>query len=479
MTITAQDIAAAADEQRREAARTDLNLFAQYVDPAASKWYRAEHLRRISEEFMRVVRGEEKRLIINVQFRHWKSSMLSERGSAYWLGKRNKDAIIVGSYAVDLPLKFSKNIRDLITHSERYRALFPDTRIARGSEAMNDWKLETGFRSSFRAVGTGGGVSGYGAHLFLMDDVSDPNKAHSSTEYNNDWIWFKGVASTRLEPDGAIVVIGQRTAVDDLTGRLTNPELNDSAFPPHTWRHVVIPSENPDGTYIWEARFGRKYYESLKQDVTLWRVQCMQQPTVAEGAEIKRDWFEYVTQLPDKVTEQVRVIDTAWTDKTTADYFASIGAALHGGWLYLIEPYKLRMEMPDAVTWIENEKKLKPRVRFGMAKAAGEGIAKQFLTRLGIPYEDLAAERVKLRERLVPFVSFASRGLVKLVGDKAKWEAFMQEATAFPHNESTHDDLLACCAGITQMVGLSTQATSAKQAPLVELGVSRFRKPYG
>jgi hypothetical protein len=64
----------------------------------------------------------------------------------------------------------------------------------------------------------------------------------------------------------------------------------------------------------------------------------------------------------------------------------------------------------------------------------------------------LAAETVDIRVRLVAFISFASRGLVKLVGDAAKWQQFLDEATAFPSGR--HDDLLACCAGLTQMHGL-------------------------
>jgi phage terminase large subunit-like protein len=174
-----------------------------------------------------------------------------------------------------------------------------------------------------------------------------------------------------------------------------------------------------------------------------------------QGTEIRREWFEHVAQLPESTQEQCRAVDTAWTKKKQGndpDYFASIGGAMANGWLYLLEPHRARMEMPDAVDWIKNEKKLKPRVRFGMAQAAGEKIAKQFLERLGIPIEDLAAETTDLRSRLVPFVSFASRGLVKLVGSKEMWSQFLEEATAFPNGK--HDDLLAACAGLTQMHGL-------------------------
>ena len=84
-----------------------------------------------------------------------------------------------------------------------------------------------------------------------------------------------------------------------------------------------------------------------------------------------------------------------------------------------------------------------------VAKAAGEKIATQFLTLSGIPIEPLEAESVDLRLRLSVFIYWAKQGRVKLVGDKKKWERFMGQVTSFP--DGKHDDLLAVCAGLTQM----------------------------
>ena len=129
------------------------------------------------------------------------------------------------------------------------------------------------------------------------------------------------------------------------------------------------------------------------------------------------------------------------------------------------------------VNWIENEKRLKPRVRFGMAKGAGETISKQFLGRMAVPIEDLAAENVDIRVRLVAFISFASRGLVKLVGDRERWEQFMAEATAFPNGK--HDDLLACCAGLTQMHGLKVSEPPRTQSDDYNRGMVDMLERWG
>jgi phage terminase large subunit-like protein len=171
------------------------------------------------------------------------------------------------------------------------------------------------------------------------------------------------------------------------------------------------------------------------------------------GTTILRQWFEFVPNLPEGVREQCRTIDTAWTAKKSGDFTASIGSAMANGWMYLTEPIVLRKELPDVVNWIVDQKKLKPYVRLGMAKAAGEAIAKQFLQKQGVPFEDLEAESRDLTTRLIPFISFASRGLVKLVGTEEQWAEFMDEATRFPDKDA-HDDLLACCANLTQMHSL-------------------------
>ena len=244
--------------------------------------------------------------------------------------------------------------------------------------------------------------------------------------------------------------------VNDLVGYLLDPERNDSADPPEDWHVVEIPAMNEKGDYLWEDRFSHVFYEKLQNDPVLWRIQYQQKPTLAEGDKIQRGWFEFVAQLPEGQREQKRVIDTAWTIKKTEkqdpDYTASIGSCKHEGWLYLMDPYEFRKEMPQTVEWIKAKKKETPWVQFGMAKAAGEKIATQFLTMLGVPIKELAGESVDIQLRLGVFIYWARMGRVKLVGSVEKWERFLTQAAAFPNGK--HDDLLAVCAGLTEMHNL-------------------------
>lgn len=454
------------EQEAQDLARRDLIEFACYIDPQQAQWYRANHLRKLGDALERVLAGELNRLIITLPPRHWKSSISSVKLPLRWLGEKNKDSIIIASYALSLAEKYSKSIREAIQFNPYYKALYPDVRIRRDSNNATDWLLETGYQSSVRAVGTGGGIAGYGFKLALLDDVSDPNKQQSETETANDWHWYKNTIRTRAEPDSAIVIVNNRVGPNDLVGYLLDPERNDSADPPEDWTVINIPAYDEEtDTYLWEERFGRTYYQKLQNDPHLWNIQYQQKVHEDEGKEIQWGWFELVEQLPEGAREQCRVVDTAWTLKKTEkqdpDYTASIGSCKHDGWLYLIDPFEKRQTMPDTVEWIRAKKKAKPWVRFGMAKAAGEKIATQFLTLLGIPTEELTAESADLRVRLSVFIYWARNGRIKLVGDEKKWERFKQQVTSFPN--SKHDDLLAVCAGLTEMHGLKIDPPPSKK----------------
>jgi len=443
----------------RRRARQHLIDFACYVDPAAKQWYSADHLRAIAEALERVEHGDLRRLVVSVPPRHWKSSLASEKFPAWWLGKNPNGAVIVVSYALSLAEKFSKTVRSTLD-LPAYRAIFPNVRIKRDSNRADDWLLETGIRSSFRAVGVGGGVTGHGAGLIVLDDVIDPAEARSETMRESVWTWYRQVLRTRLEPGGSIVIVNTRAHAADLIGKLLDSEKDAGG---EHWEYINISAARPGGAYLWTDRFPASEYEALQQDPYTWRTQYLGETSTAEGSEIKREWFELLPALPEGATEQCRAWDLALTLKSTQksdpDYTASVGSAMHGGWLYLISPTRTRAELPTILSMIENHKKSNPHVREGMARDLAAKAAQQMLLKSGVYIEEYE-EAMDLRARLAPFIHWCARRLVKLVGTKEEWEQFLDEATAFPLGK--HDDLLAVCAGLTQMHGLAIRMPKPK-----------------
>lgn len=476
-------IIAEAIRGKTEAARAGLIDFACYIDPQAARWYRAAHLRRIAGLLERVERGEISRLIISVPPRHWKSS-LSAKFMAWYLGRHPERAIIAASYALSLSEKFSAEVRDTIANNVRYKRLF-DAQIAKGSNRIDDWRLRTGVRSSFRAVGVGGGITGHGGHLVIIDDpIADAQEAQSEAQREKLWDWYRQVLRTRLEPGGAIVLIQTRWHEDDLAGRLIKAEREEGG---ESWVVVNIPAWGDGGRlkvgsnsvsesqtlpehaaesalrvehegWLWLDRFSAQEYEGIRASVGdyAWRALYQGRPSQVEGNLIKRDWFEFVDRLPEGVKEEARYYDLAITEKATnksdPDYTAEVGGARANDWLYLVRPRLYRAEVPTIIQNMMVYKVEHPYVRMGTSKTLHEIAVGQMLGVAGFPIESYK-ERGKLPERLSGFINLAGTGRVKLVGKPSEWESFLGQLCAIP--SGAHDDAGAVCAGLTMMFGMN------------------------
>lgn len=173
------------------------------------------HLRVIGDAVAGVLRGDYDRLIVLCPPQVGKSTLAGEWAPFWWLAHRPDDDIIVASYAADLAETRSQAIRNLVTrHGGEY-----DLRLRRGSAAVRDWRLESG--GHLRAVGVGGGLSGYPGNLILVDDPhAGRAEAESPRIRNGVHEWWSSTASTRLQPDmGAVILIQTRWHEDDMAGR--------------------------------------------------------------------------------------------------------------------------------------------------------------------------------------------------------------------------------------------------------------------
>ena len=82
-----------------------------------------------------------------------------------------------------------------------------------------EWETSKG--GGLRAVGVGAGVTGFGADLIIIDDpVKSRAEAESRANREAVWDWFNDDLYTRLEPNGAVILIQTRWHEDDLAGRL-------------------------------------------------------------------------------------------------------------------------------------------------------------------------------------------------------------------------------------------------------------------
>ena len=147
------------------------------------------------------------------------SELASISGPGWALGHWPQWKFVLASYSDNLPMDFSRNIRDQL-QSPDFKALFPSGgRLSPTDASAQAWSTVQG--GALRAIGVGGGLLGFGADCLTIDDpVKSTEEAHSPQALDKLWQWFTSVAYSRLMPGGGILVIQQRMAVDDLVGRL-------------------------------------------------------------------------------------------------------------------------------------------------------------------------------------------------------------------------------------------------------------------
>lgn len=191
--------------QRELAARDLLHYIERSMPHYKAGWVHEDICRRL-EKFVRDVENQlSPRLMLWMPPRHGKSEIASVRFPEWVLGRHPEWEFIATSYALDLPLGFSRRIRSRIPEAD-YKAIFPRTALSKDATSAESWRTTAG--GGYRAAGVGGGITGMGAHILLIDDpVKDQEEADSETIRQKVWDWFGTTAYTRLAPGGGILVI--------------------------------------------------------------------------------------------------------------------------------------------------------------------------------------------------------------------------------------------------------------------------------
>lgn len=129
----------------------------------------------------------------------------------WMLGKNNEERIITASYSDGQASDFSRYSRDAIsevknTENQRvYSDIFPGTKIKQGNASYQKWALE-GQHFNYLGVGVGGGVTGKGATIRIMDDlIKDAEVSLSDNALSKIWVWLSGTFSSRNSAEGGDV----------------------------------------------------------------------------------------------------------------------------------------------------------------------------------------------------------------------------------------------------------------------------------
>ena len=115
-------------------------------------------------------------------------------------------------------MSFSRKVRQLL-REPLYKNIFDKTRLDKDSQSVESWNTTNG--GGYVSAGVGGGITGKGANVLLIDDPVK-NREDAESDHNRDliWDWYTSTAYTRLSPGGGVLVILTRWHDDDLAGRL-------------------------------------------------------------------------------------------------------------------------------------------------------------------------------------------------------------------------------------------------------------------
>lgn len=206
------------------AKRRLLHFIQKFVPKYEAGWVHQDICARLERFFLDVVDKKSPRLMLFVPPRHGKSEIASKNFPAWALGHRPDFEIIASSYAVSLPMDFSRYVKDLIKNS-LYQNIFPNTVLKKDTQSTERWM--TTKSGGYVAAGVGGGITGKGAHIFIIDDpVKDAEEADSEKIRQRNWDWYGSTAKTRLAPGGGLLLVQTRWHDADLAGMCVQQMLD-------------------------------------------------------------------------------------------------------------------------------------------------------------------------------------------------------------------------------------------------------------
>lgn len=287
-------LAQALRERERRLARRS---FRKYIELTMPSYEFNWHHERIIEELEMVEAGARDRLMIVTPPRHGKSTLCSVLFPAWYIGRNPRNQIIAASYGGELSDNFGNQLRNRM-REEEHMAIFGDAAcLSTESQARDKWTTNAG--GVYRSAGVGGGITGFGAHLGIIDDpVKGWEEANSDLIQRRNVEWYRSDFYTRLMPPGAVVVIQTRWHENDLAGHLLDKMENEHG---DRWHVIHFPAIDENGNALWESEYPVSRLEKIRSAVgsTTWNALYQGDPTPVEGTHFLREHLKGYERMPD------------------------------------------------------------------------------------------------------------------------------------------------------------------------------------
>lgn len=303
------------------------------------KFVVGEHHKEICKILDRVIKGELKRVIINIAPRYGKTELVSKSFIAYGLALNPKSKFIHLSYSDDLVLDNSKEINEMV-RSDYYQRLFPEVVV----DSKNTKKWYTSVGGGMYAVSAAGQVTGFGAGrvddpedeqkdiegfapawetnfagAIIIDDPIKPEDALSEVVRERVNNRFETTIRNRVNSRNTpIIIIMQRLHEHDLCGYLQEIE-------PEEWTVLSLPciwyDEQGKEHSLWEFKHTLEELHKIQNSNSfVFETQYLQNPKPLEGL-MYGEFRTYET-----IPYAASMIKKNYTDTadTGSDYLCSI-----------------------------------------------------------------------------------------------------------------------------------------------------------
>jgi len=295
----------------------DFSIFCRWVFPLIEghpfHWGVVQDI--IADFLSDVAAGKVSRGIINTKPRFGKSIELA-MWCAWWLIKQPTCQFLYLSSSDDLAKMQSDTVRKILKLPE-VRLLWAID-FSESTDTKGLWKTKQG--GGFRAVTTGGQVTGFGAGQYgaddfrgaiIVDDPIKPEDARSIVKQEAMNSRYKTTIRNRLNDKRTpIIIVMQRLGDGDLSGFLLGggsgekwtvvripglvdeeEEASAEARFASDWGYGIPYPTGLDEGYVWPEKFGPAEDAAERLDPDTWSAQTMQNPRVRGGALFRVSWF--------------------------------------------------------------------------------------------------------------------------------------------------------------------------------------------
>lgn len=432
------------------------------------------HHKLICDTIDRLLSGKTSKpnLMIFAPPRHGKSQLCTRNLPAYFLGRYPDKEVLCCSYTADLAFRLSKDTLNIM-RSDIYKRLFPDVTIGKSetnpfdkSTIKRDLFTIAGRRGSYRAAGVGGGITGMGFSLGIIDDpFKDAEHALSQSNRNKVWEWYRTTFSTRKSANAKQLLIMTRWHHDDLAGRLLKEQGDQwevvslpGLSSPHVNLHPLDPRQGTVNVPLWPDEFGYEHHRIMKSLMGFWYGAMYDQMPVPEGAGLfKTDrigtfWHDdEMIHVNGKAWPHERIyhfatVDLAASEKHQSDYTViSFFGMTPERDLCVKEVCRQRVPVNDVSEWLANQCRRYPETIAVGVEITGfqMAVVKDMRTNYQMPpIIELKPESKSKMVRATAAIIAMETGKI-FVPHHAEWvNSWKNELAAFTGNDDPHDDMV-------------------------------------